>query len=235
MSRIVASRAAAPLVAALIAVSALAVPALAAEVELQPDTKGCTGVLPSTEGNTDMQLVGGSLSPGGTAIFEITYPLDASDLGKEFTITACAFINGEAALKYLVSFVPSNETFTLRMTFAIPEDAPVGGTYCNYAKTTRSPTAAQASQRKAGPACFIIRPPRTTTTTPTSPPSTPAPGGSSAPPTGGGSSTPGSPDDDSSVSTPILLPDTAMGLRPADHVPCVLLADGRHAPGFAMR
>jgi hypothetical protein len=157
---------------------------------LQPDTKGCNGVLPSTDGNTDMRLVGGTLYPGGTAIFEITYPLTASSIGKEFTITACAFINGEAALKYLVTFVPSNAAYVLRMTFAIPDDAPVGGTYCNYAKTTQSPTAAQASQRKAGPACFIIRPRPTT----------------AIPPVAG----PGSPDDGSSVDVPILLPNTAM-------------------------
>lgn len=176
-------------------------------VVLQPDTNGCNGVLPSTDGNTDMRLVGGSLTPGGTAIFEITYPLDASSIGKSFTITACAFINGSASLKYLVSFVPSNQAFVLRMTFAIPNDAPVGGTYCNYAKTTRSPTAAQASQRKAGPACFIIRAPRTTTTVP--PPSPRSPGGSSAPPLPGSPASPETPDDGSS-SGPILLPDTAM-------------------------
>jgi hypothetical protein len=138
---------------------ASSVAAAGTTVVLQEDVKGCNGVLPSTDGNTDMTLVGGTLTPGGTAIFEITYPLDASDVGKEFTILACAFINDVAEMKYIVSFVPSNDTFRLRMTFAIPNDAPVGGTYCNYTKTTRSPTAPQSSQRKAGPTCFIIRPP----------------------------------------------------------------------------
>jgi hypothetical protein len=172
-------------------------------VVLQPDTKGCTGVLPSTDGNTDMRLVGGTLTPGGTAIFEITYPLEPTSIGKEFTITACAFISGVATLKYLVSFVPSNEAFVLQMTFAVPEDAPVGATYCNYAKTTRSPTAAQASQRKAGPACFIIRAPSTTAMTrPPSTGATPSPAVTPA--------TSGSPNDGSSVSGPTSLPDTAM-------------------------
>jgi hypothetical protein len=169
-----------PLGAALIGVALLAAPAGAAEVELQPDTKGCNGVLPSGDGNTDMQLAGGTLTPGGTAVFEISYPLDSSDVGKQFTILACAFINDVPELKYIVSFVPSNESFRLRMTFAIPDDAPVGGTYCNYTKTTRSPTAPQASQRKAGPTCFIIRPPNQPNTVlppPTvRPPSTDAPG-----------------------------------------------------------
>jgi hypothetical protein len=200
MHRVLGSRTARALVAALLAAGMLSSTAVATHgdthVVLQPDTKGCTGVLPSTDGNTDMRLVGGTLTPGGTAIFEITYPLEPSSIGKEFTITACAFISGLATLKYLVSFVPSNEAFVLRMTFAVPDDAPVGATYCNYAKTTRSPTAAQASQRKAGPACFIIRAPSTSTVSP--------PGASPGAP-----GAPSSPGDGSSTGV-ILLPDTAM-------------------------
>ena len=140
------------LATALVGATTLVAPAIAGgtQVVLQDDTKGCNGVLPSSGGNTDMDLVGGTLTPGGTAVFEITYPLDASDVGKQFTITACAFINDVAALKYVVSFVPSNQTFRLRMTFAVPNDAPVGGEYCNYTKTTRSPTAPRrASGRPA--------------------------------------------------------------------------------------
>lgn len=184
-------------------VAGFAGPAAAEEpvATLQPDTRGCNGVLPSTDGNTDMTLVGGTLYPGGTAIFGITYPLNASSVGKEFTITACAFIDGEAALKYVVSFVPSNAAYVLRMTFAIPDDAPIGGTYCNYSKTTASPTAAQASQRKAGPACFIIRPRPSTTSAP------PGPG---IPGTPGTPGSPSSPGEGPSVDGPILLPDTAM-------------------------
>jgi hypothetical protein len=192
------SRISRALVAALLGGALLASPVVAegTVVELQPDTKGCNGVLPSNDGNTDMRLVGGTLVPGGTAVFEITYPLDGSDVGKQFTILACAFINDVAELKYVVSFVPSNQNFRLRMTFAIPADAPVGGEYCNYTKTTRSPTAPQSSQRKAGPTCFIIRPSTATTQPPgggqpprprTTPPSPAAPG-----------------------SDPPLLPNTAM-------------------------
>lgn len=207
MHRVLGSRPARPLVAALVAAGLLTSTAVATHgdthVVLQPDTKGCTGVLPSTDGNTDMRLVGGTLTPGGTAIFEITYPLEPSSIGKEFTITACAFISGVATLKYLVSFVPSNEAFVLQMTFAVPADAPVGATYCNYAKTTRSPTAAQASQRKAGPACFIIRAPATTATV--RPPSA-----GTTPPPASAPTVPGTPHNGSTVSGPIRLPDTAM-------------------------
>lgn len=181
-------------IAALVA-SMLAVPVLAApEVELQPSTNGCTGVLPSNDGNTDMRVVGGTLYPGGTAIFEITYPLNASSVGKEFTILDCAYINDVAELKYIVSFVPSNQAYVLRIALAVPDDAPVGGLYCNYVKTTGSPTSAQASQRKAGPACFIIRPPPGTLSVPPGPGAPPPPSTSS----------PGDPGD------PPLLPNTAM-------------------------
>jgi hypothetical protein len=185
------------LVAALMGVTLLTSAVVAADVQLQPDTKGCTGVLPSTDGNTDMQLVGGTLVPGGTAVFEITHPLDASSVGKEFTILACAYVNDVATLKYVVSFVPSNQLFRLRMTFAIPEDAPVGGEYCNYVKTTRAPTAPQSSQRKAGPTCFIIQAPSILSH---------PPGGGSPPRTGsttGGGGTPASED-------PGSIPDTAI-------------------------
>ena len=121
-------------------------------------------------------------------------------------ITACAFIGGVATLKYLVSFVPSNEAFVLQMTFAVPEDAPVGAIYCTYANTTRSPTAAQQSQGKAGPACFIIRAPSTL-----SAPRVPAAG--SSPPSAGTPTSPPAPGGDSSVTGPIRLPDTTMRSR----------------------
>ena len=174
----------------------------APHVELQAGTNGCTGVLPSNDGNTDMRVVGGTMWPGGTAIFEISYPLNAASVGKEFTILDCAYIKEVAELKYIVSFVPSNQAYVLRIALAVPDDAPVGGLYCNYVKTTGSPTSAQSSQRKAGPACFVIRPRPTPSTTPTgsgsTPPSSPP---SSSPPNSSGTSTTGA---------PILLPDTAM-------------------------
>lgn len=184
--------------AAILAAALFSVPVAAdhgpPHVDLQDSTQGCQGVLPSSGGNTQMRVIGGTMTPGGTAIFEISYPLDASDVGKEFTILDCAYINDVATLKYIISFVPSNESFVLRITLAIPTDAPVGGLYCNYVKTTGSPTSAQASQRKAGPACFVIRPPQA----PAPPPAQPA--GPADPPGSG------------STSTPILLPDTAMPL-----------------------
>jgi len=171
-------------------------------VTLEPNTQGCNGVLPSAAGNTDMRLVGGTLYPGGTAIFEITYPVNAASVGKQFTILDCAFINDVATLRYTVSFVPSNQSFVLSLTLAVPTNAPVGGTYCNYVKTTGSPTAAQGSQRKAGPACFIIPAPPTVAGPPA--PAAPAAPGSTPP-------LPGTPAAPAQPGAPLAprLPDTS--------------------------
>ena len=124
-----------------------------------PTTLGCNGVktTPGSE-NTDKQLIGGTLEPGGTAQFLITYPVDPEDVSgrEEFVITDCVFIGDDAVLKYFITFVPNTEDFELNLTLNIPDDAPVGEELCNYAKTTAAPSDSQASNRKAGPACFII-------------------------------------------------------------------------------
>ena len=123
------------------------------------DTNGCNGVV-STPGseNTDKRLVSGSLEPGGTATFEISYPVDPEDVSgrEQFEITDCVFIEDVAVAKYFIHFVPNTENFILTFTLNIPADAPVGDEYCNYAKTTAAPSQSQASNRKAGPACFLI-------------------------------------------------------------------------------
>src|SRR6185295_7580913 len=44
-----------------------------------PTPNGCNGVLPTPGSeNTTKRLIGGSLVPGGTAIFEISFPVDAA-------------------------------------------------------------------------------------------------------------------------------------------------------------
>lgn len=117
----------------------------------------CTGALPTPgSGNTDKRLIGGTLVPGGTAIFEISYPVDPSDVGRTFTILDCVFIDGEPTLAYEISIVPNNQFYVFSFTLTIPADAPIGAEYCNVAKTTATPSAAQGSNRKAGPACFVI-------------------------------------------------------------------------------
>ncbi len=128
-------------------------------VTQEDGVEGCMGVrtTPGSE-NTDKQLIGGSLEPGGTATFLISYPVDPEDVSGRttFVITDCVFIDDEPVLKYSVSFVPNTENFVLMFTLDIPEDAPIGSEYCNYAKTTAAPSDSQASNRKAGPACFIV-------------------------------------------------------------------------------
>ncbi len=187
--RLVASVALAALVGAL-ATGAVSADHGGTHVVLESGTTGCNGVLPSNDGNTDMRFVGGSMQPGSTAFYEITYPVDAASVGKQFTITDCAFIDGVAALKYTVTFVPSNQAYVLTMALAIPANAPVGGLYCNYAKTTGSPTASQGSQRKAGPACFTIQAPPSPTAPPA--PAAPPPPGAPSPSSGGAETSAGS-------------------------------------------
>src|SRR6185369_25160 len=50
-------------------------------VTQEDGTNGCMGVktTPSSE-NTKKELIGGSLLPGGTATFRITYPVDPADV-----------------------------------------------------------------------------------------------------------------------------------------------------------
>jgi len=124
-----------------------------------PVNENCNGVIPTPGSeNTQKKLIGGTLEPGGTAIFEITYPIDQADVGQTFTVTDCPVLGGNVhdAQAYQFSFVPNNTSFTVEFTLVIPGDTPIGTSYCNYAKTTASPSAPQASNRKAGPACFTV-------------------------------------------------------------------------------
>src|SRR5215218_7259436 len=77
---------------------------------------GCEGVrtTPGSE-NTNKRLVGGTLEPGGTVRFEISFPVDPEDVaGREtFVITDCVFIDDEPIVKYTVSFVPNTAKYVL--------------------------------------------------------------------------------------------------------------------------
>src|SRR5262245_23733884 len=77
------------------------------EIEQDNNTNGCNGVVttPGSE-NTNKQLIGGSLEPGGTARFLITYPVDPADVAgrEEFEITDCVFIGDDAVAKYFIHF-----------------------------------------------------------------------------------------------------------------------------------
>jgi uncharacterized repeat protein (TIGR01451 family) len=120
----------------------------------------CQGAMPTPGSeNTDKRLVGGSLVPGGTAVFEFTYPFDPADTNgrQDFIILDCVFVNDEPALAFELHGVPNDVSpFIFQFTVDIPADAPIGAEFCNVGKTTAAPSSAQASNRKAGPACFVI-------------------------------------------------------------------------------
>src|SRR3954447_9135092 len=131
----------------------------ATTVTVTPSNENCNGIVPTPGSeNTEKKLVGGDLQPGGTAVFQITYPVSASDFGQTFTVTDCPVLGGDVhgaqALQF--SFVPNNVSFTVQFTLVIPAGTPIGTSYCNYAKTTASPSASPSSNRKAGPACFTV-------------------------------------------------------------------------------
>jgi hypothetical protein len=119
----------------------------------------CLGDRPTAgSANTQKVLIGGSLVPGGTATFEITFPFSPVDQGKpNFTIRDCIFVDDVPIVKYDITGVPPNVSpFVFDITVDIPSDLDLGSLFCNVAKTIEGPSAAQGSNRKAGPACFRI-------------------------------------------------------------------------------
>ncbi len=127
-----------------------------------PDTSvnGCNGVVttPGSE-NTNKRLdpsFQSDFNPGGRVGYIIDFPVDVADVNGDFAITDCVFANGTAVAKYFVSFVPNSTAFQLRFSVPIPANTALGAEFCNYAKTTQSPSASPASNRKAGPACFTV-------------------------------------------------------------------------------
>jgi hypothetical protein len=134
--------------------------AAAPVVVLKADTNGCNGVVttPGSE-NTTKELVGGTLEPGGTATFRFTFPatVDGNPGQEEWKLTDCVFVDDKAFQKFTVTALENDVSpVIIEFTLDIPADAPVGGEYCNYGKTTETPSDPQASNRKAGPACFVI-------------------------------------------------------------------------------
>jgi fimbrial isopeptide formation D2 family protein len=132
----------------------------AASVILEDGIEGCMGVrtTPGSE-NTTKELVGGSLEPGGTARFRFTFPAEVSGNPgqEEWKLTDCVFLDGSPIQKYTVTALENDiSPVIIEFDLTIPADAPIGSEYCNYAKTTETPSDPQASNRKAGPACFII-------------------------------------------------------------------------------
>ena len=133
-------------------------------VELQDGVNECMGIrtTPGSE-NTKKMLDPndpGDLRPGGTANFILEFPANefVDRGGADFEVTDCVFINGNPVLKYIIQ-APNNpvgDTISFTIGLQIPADAPIGAEYCNYARSEETPSDPQRSNRKAGPACFII-------------------------------------------------------------------------------
>jgi uncharacterized repeat protein (TIGR01451 family) len=154
----------------------LAVPAAAEDsgitvppgVTVTPGGENCSGVVPTPgSANTLKVLDPGSgqyLNPGGEVGYLISFPTNEANVG-DFEIVDCVLLvpAGGAPKDYTrvleeVSFhkVNNSEVFELAFTFDIPADVQNGDQICNVAKTTASPSKSPASNRKAGPACFVI-------------------------------------------------------------------------------
>jgi uncharacterized repeat protein (TIGR01451 family)/LPXTG-motif cell wall-anchored protein len=131
-----------------------------------PTINGCNGVLPTPGSeNTHKRLdpsFPSDFNPGGVIGYIVDFPVDASDVGGDFEFTDCVYVDPPGAgndapiAKYFVHFVPNAADFHLQFSVPIPADTPIGSQFCNYVKTTASPSASQASNRKAGPACFTV-------------------------------------------------------------------------------
>jgi uncharacterized repeat protein (TIGR01451 family) len=142
--------------------------ASAAAPILVPDTtiNGCNGVLPTPGSeNTHKRLdpsFPSDFNPGGVVGYIVDFPVDAADVGGDFELTDCVYVDPPGTgtdapiAKYFVHFVPNNTDFHLQFSVPIPANTPLGSQFCNYVKTTASPSASQASNRKAGPACFTV-------------------------------------------------------------------------------
>ena len=135
-------------------------------VTVTPGGENCNGIVPTPGSeNTNKTLDGTSdLRAGGSARYVITFPTSADNVG-DFEIVDCVLFvpQGEDVKDYTsvlaqatFNGVNNAETFSLAFSFSIPADAENGDQICNVAKTTESPSHSQGSNRKAGPACFII-------------------------------------------------------------------------------
>ena len=123
----------------------------------------CNGIIPTPGSeNTLKVLKGGTLLPGGTATYEISFPIGSN--GGTFTVSDCLLLGQGSDLKTynvidsgaFTRDVANNQNFDVTFTVQIPTTAVVGDRICNVAKTTASPSGSPASNRKAGPACFLV-------------------------------------------------------------------------------
>ena len=128
-------------------------------VELQDGVNGCQGVLPTPGSeNTNKRLIGGSLEPGGTATFEISYPVSAEDVsGREtFVITDCVFIDTAGRFPILLKMARR----TRRPKFCATCDVSHVSTHCKRSKTivsARTPASTHQSEAAFSGVQWLVR------------------------------------------------------------------------------
>ena len=137
-------------------------------VTVTPGGENCKGVVPTPGSeNTDKvldPLAVQDLTPGGQVKYLITFPTDPNNVGT-FEIVDCVLLIGpggapkdykEVLTEVSFSKVNNSADFRLEFAYNIPANATNGDQICNVAKTTASPSKSPGSNRKAGPACFVI-------------------------------------------------------------------------------
>ncbi|MGZ4242088.1 MAG: hypothetical protein ACXVQ7_10840, partial [Actinomycetota bacterium] len=134
-------------------------------ITITPGGENCNGIVPTPGSeNTVKTLTGLTVDATGThAQYTIAYPVDISSVGDTFQIVDCVLSGSGSDLSaYTVldeatfDGVVNSTSFNLTFTYTIPANTPIGTRICNVAKTTEGPSAPSASNRKAGPACFIV-------------------------------------------------------------------------------
>src|SRR5438128_722273 len=69
-------------------------------VSFTTKSEDCNGIIPTPGSeNTVKTLTGGQLIPGGTATYQISYPVDAASVGDTFVIADCVLIGTGSDLK----------------------------------------------------------------------------------------------------------------------------------------
>lgn len=117
---------------------------------------GCNGVreTPGSE-NTIKSVFGGTLEPGGTAVFMLEYPVEGDNESEEdVAIDDCLFLDDTAVARWDITAPndPAGGFITFEVT--LPDD-PEAIEYCNHAKVTGPPSASPGSNRK-GSVCFRL-------------------------------------------------------------------------------
>lgn len=146
-----------------------AVPAIVGSAVAAPPEGGnlpsCNGIEPNSGSENTLKSLepGSDLSPGGTAVFTITYPQTGVEDGDVFEFIDCFGVverDGDKVdmvrvIDQFAASVSNAVDYTFEYTVVIPEDVPIGAEVCNWVRTTAGPSASPASNRKAD-ICFAV-------------------------------------------------------------------------------